>query len=109
EQLNTSEIMIEESVAQSSSFDIEEDNAIKGSNLSDDTGASVSVDQPLNHEENGDPSNANEKNQESGAQVLKSKVQESLQYDNSLSDEYSDSAEEAEEQSFDTLTSMLTK
>ncbi|CAG8791987.1 26683_t:CDS:10, partial [Dentiscutata erythropus] len=62
-------------VAQSSSFDIEEDNAIKGSNLSDDTGASVSVDQPLNYEENGDPSNANEKNQESRAQVLKSKVQ----------------------------------
>ncbi|CAG8592211.1 33028_t:CDS:2, partial [Racocetra persica] len=78
-QLNP-EITIEESVAQSSSFDIEEDNAIKGSNLSDDTDASVSVKKPLNHEENGDPS-----------------------------DEYSDSAEEAEEQRFDTLTSMLTK
>ncbi|CAG8550627.1 25450_t:CDS:10 [Dentiscutata erythropus] len=96
EQLNTSEITIEESVAQSSSFDIDEDNAIKGSNLSDDTGAFVS-----------DPSNANEKSQENEAQVLKSK--ESLQYDNSLSDEYSDSAEEAEEQRFDTLTSILTK
>ncbi|CAG8575001.1 24726_t:CDS:2 [Racocetra persica] len=86
QQLNTSEIMIEESVAQSSSFDIDEDNAIKESNLLDDTGA-----------------------QENEAQVLKSKVQESLQYDNSLSDEYSDLAEEAKEQRFDTLTSILMK
>ncbi|CAG8503867.1 24763_t:CDS:2 [Racocetra persica] len=64
QQLNTSEITIEKSVAQSSSFDIDEDNAIKGSNLSDDTGTSVS-----------DPSNANEKSQENEVQVLKSKVQ----------------------------------
>ncbi|CAG8752659.1 17247_t:CDS:2, partial [Dentiscutata erythropus] len=63
-QLNTSEIMIEESAAQSSSFDIEKDNTIKESNLSNDTGASVSVKQTLNYKENSDPSNANEKNQE---------------------------------------------
>ncbi|CAG8608847.1 619_t:CDS:10, partial [Dentiscutata heterogama] len=81
-QLNTSEITIEESAAQSSSFDIEEDNAIKGSNLSNDTGASISVEQTLNYEKNSDPSNANKKNQENRAQVLKSKVQ--VNYNDSI-------------------------
>ncbi|CAG8780708.1 13495_t:CDS:2, partial [Cetraspora pellucida] len=91
-------------------FEIEEDCTNKKSSPLDDSEASV--DQPLNHKESND--NAIEKNRENEIQGLDSVAQplnyeESDEYDNPQSDEYYDSIEEADEQRFNEITSMLTK
>ncbi|CAG8630076.1 12699_t:CDS:2, partial [Cetraspora pellucida] len=116
------EIRHQESATQSSSFEIEEDCTNKKSSPLDDSEASVSVDQPLNHKESDD--NAIEKDRGNEIQGLDS-VAQSLNYEESDKDQgnetqdlnssiqvklhYYDSTEEADEQRFNEITSRLTK